>query len=30
MRLLPAARIRLIRPLHGETPSVDRPTYVVY
>ena len=30
MRLLPSARIRLIRPLHGETPSVDRPTCVVY
>ena len=30
MRLLPAARVRLVRPLHGGTPSVDRPTYVVY
>jgi len=30
MRLLPAARVRLIRPLHGGTPSVDRRTFVVY
>jgi hypothetical protein len=30
MRLLPAARVRLIRALHGGTPSVDRRTFVVY
>jgi hypothetical protein len=30
MRLLPPARVRLIRPLHGGTPSVDRRTCVVY
>jgi hypothetical protein len=30
MRLLPAARVWLIRSLHGGTPSVDRRTCIVY
>ena len=30
MRLLPSARVRLVRPLHRGTPSVDRRTCVVY
>lgn len=30
VRLLPAPRVRLVRPLHGGTPSVDRSTCVVY
>jgi hypothetical protein len=30
VRLRPAARVRLVRPLHGGTPSVDRRTCVVY
>ena len=30
MRLLPSARVRLERPLHGGTPSVGRRTCVVY